>query len=418
VIDVADEIDALFLECFQVDSSERDDLFRSAKNRPIISALCSLDHREERAVHEYWANSIISYSFGCVIGRWDIRYATGERPAPELPDPFAPLPVCPPGMLQGDDGLPLSPESGRRLRTEGRYPIDVVWDGILVDDPEHPLNLERRVHAALAVLWSGSATSDIRADALEHEACALLGVPTLREWFRRPTGFFADHVKRYSKSRRQAPIYWPLSTDSGNYTLWLYYYRLTDQTLFTAVNEFIDPKLKDARENLNVLRKKSDRSKADEIELERLSSLSSELDDFRKELLTIAEFWKPNLNDGVQITAAPLWKFFRLKRWRDTLKTTWEELEKGKYDWAHLAISIWPERVVRTAHKDRSIAIAHDLEDVLWHEVEIRKSSKAGRLAVKLEWQPRELSEKDLDAIVQRIKNGQLVVAIGENSKS
>ena len=167
---------------------------------------------------------VISYALGSVFGRWDIRYATGERPAPELPDPFAPLPVCPPGMLQGDEGLPLSPEAGRRLRTEGRYPLDVAWDGILVDDPEHPLDLERRVHAALAVLWGD------RADAVEHEACALLSVRTLREWFRRPAGFFADHLKRYSKSRRQAPIYWPLSTASGSYTLWLYYHRLNDQT--------------------------------------------------------------------------------------------------------------------------------------------------------------------------------------------
>jgi len=30
------------------------------------------------------------------------------------------------------------------------------------------------------------------------------GVTTLREWFRRSAGFFADHLKRYSKSRRQA----------------------------------------------------------------------------------------------------------------------------------------------------------------------------------------------------------------------
>ena len=152
-----------------------------------------------------------------------------------MPDPFAPLPVCPPGMLQGDDGLPLSPEAGRRLRAEGRYPLDVAWDGILVDDPEHPLDLERRVHAALAVLWGD------RADALEHEACALLGAPTLREWFRRPAGFFADHLKRYSKSRRQAPIYWPLSTASGCYTIWVYYHRLTADTLFQLA-EYVELK--------------------------------------------------------------------------------------------------------------------------------------------------------------------------------
>lgn len=101
---------------------------------------------EDESPDEHSAR-ILSIGLGIVFGRWDIRYATGERPAPELPDPFAPLPVCPPGLLQGDDGLPLSPEAGRRLRDEGHYPLDVAWDGILVDDPEHPLDLERRVHA-------------------------------------------------------------------------------------------------------------------------------------------------------------------------------------------------------------------------------------------------------------------------------
>jgi hypothetical protein len=345
---------------------------------------------------------LIAYSFGTVFGRWDIRYATGDRVTPELREPFAPLPVCSPAMLQGADGLPLSPEVGRGLRAEGRYPLDVAWDGMLVDDPEHPLDLERRVQACLAVLWNDGA------HAIEHEACEILGATSLRVWFRKPTGFFADHLSRYSKSRRQAPIYWPLSTDSGNYTLWLYYHRLTDQTLFTAVNEFIDPKLKNDKDNLNALRTKTNRSREDEIELERLNNDSSELDDFRNDLLRIAEFWKPNLNDGVQITAAPLWKFFRLKKWRDTLKKTWDELEGGKYDWAHLALSIWPARVVRAAHKDRSIAIAHRLEDALWHEVEIKKSSKTGRVTVKHEWQPRKLSEKELDAIVAKVKSGEI----------
>jgi hypothetical protein len=62
--------------------------------------------------------------------------------------------------------------------------------------------------------------------------------------------------------------------------------------------------------------------------------------------------------------------------------------------------------VVRTAHKDRSIAIAHDLEELLWHEVEIAKKSKTGKVTRKMEWQPRELSEKELDAIVERVKSG------------
>ena len=50
------------------------------------------------------------------------------------------------------------------------------------------------------------------------------------------------HLHGYSKSRRKAPIYWPLSTASGSYTLWLYYPALTSQTLYTAVNDFVEPK--------------------------------------------------------------------------------------------------------------------------------------------------------------------------------
>src|SRR5690606_5311171 len=126
-------------------------------------------------------------------------------------------------------------------------------------------------------------------------------------------------LKRYSKSRRKAPIYWPLSTPSGSYTLWLYYHRLTDQTLYTCVNDFVEPKLKEVADSASRLRQKSRRSSAEEKELERLFDLELELRDFRDELLRIAAFWKPNLNDGVQITAAPLWKLFRHTSWQKTL---------------------------------------------------------------------------------------------------
>ncbi|MFZ1730572.1 MAG: BREX-1 system adenine-specific DNA-methyltransferase PglX [Bacteroidota bacterium] len=349
-------------------------------------------------LHLSAAEDELSVALGSAFGRWDIRYATGERPAPELPDPFEPLPTCPPGMLQGDDGLPLSTEAGRLLWAEGRYPLEVPWDGILVDDPEHPLDLERRVHAALTVLWHD------RADALENEACALLGVPTLRGWFRRPAGFFADHLRRYSKSRRQAPIYWPLSTRSGSYTLWLYYHRLTDQTLYTCVIDFLEPKLKQVVDDAARLRTKTVRSSFEEKDLERLSNLELELKDFRDELLRIARFWKPNLNDGVQITAAPLWQLFRLPKWQKTLKETWEKLEAGEYDWAHLALSVWPDRVVRASHKDRSYAIAHDLDERLWHETEVEKKSKGGKVKKVKEWQPRDLTEAELKTIIAEVQ--------------
>lgn len=317
--------------------------------------------------------ALYSYCVGCVFGRWDIRYASGARLAPKLPDPFASLPACPPGMLQGDDGLPLPPEAGRRLRAEGRYPLDVAWDGILVDDPEHPLDLERGVRAALAVLRGD------RVDTQEHEAYNLLGVSTLREWFRRPAGFFADHLKRYSKSRRQAPIYWPLSTASGSYTIWVYYHRLTADTLFQLA-EHVELKLGKTREER--LRAAAGQVRVEGRESARLAkqanelvALEQELEEMRAELLRVAELpYRPNLNDGVQVTAAPLWKLFRFSKWRKELEATWKSLEKGDYDWAHLAYAIRPQQVREKCRTDRSLAIAHDLEDLC--EVEIAPKKK------------------------------------------
>ena len=315
---------------------------------------------------------------GVAFGRWDIRYATGERPEPELPDPFAPLPVCPPGMLQGDNGLPLSSEAGRRLRSEGRYPLDVAWDGVFVDDREHSLDLESRVRTALGALWGD------RADAVEREACTLLGVQTLREWFRRPAGFFADHLKHYSKSRRKAPIYWPLSTPSGSYTAWVYYPRLSHDTLYRILTDLIEPKL--ARVDGEIVQLERERSATDGRHGAKLSKQISDLVEpqaelraMRDELRRVAELpYRPDLNDGVQITAAPLWRLFQHKPWRKVLEQTWKELQAGKYDWAHLAYAIWPERVRAKCRIDKSMAIAHDLEE-LYEERPLPEKARRGR---------------------------------------
>jgi len=189
-------------------------------------------------------------------------------------------------------------------------------------------------------------------------------------YYRNPSLFFDHHLKQYSKSRRYAPIYWPLSTPAGSYTRWLYYHRLNDQILYTAVNGFVEPKLREVSREVRRLRQLTLRTQNQEADLERLSDLEAELIGFKAELLRIAAFWRPNLNDGVQITAAPLWKLFRPRQWRKRLQQNWGKLEAGEYDWAHLAMSIWPERVVPKCRQDRSLAIAHDLEELFWVEEE------------------------------------------------
>jgi hypothetical protein len=299
----------------------------------------------------FWGISCISFGIGCVFGRWDIRISTGEKKLHEMVDPFSPLPVCPPAMVQNNQNLPAGPED-----ITADYPVRISWNGILVDDEGHPEDIEIRSREIINIIWGK------RAEAVEQKVCQIFETHSLREYFYRPIGFFADHLKRYSKGRRQAPIYWPLSTPTYSYTLWLYYHRLNDQTLYISVNDFVDPKLKHVSEDATRLRLKKNRSAADEKELEHLTDFERELKDFREELLRVAKFWKPNLNDGVEITAAPLWKLFQHKPWQKRLKGTWEKLEAGDYDWAHLAYSIWPDRVREKCKTDKSLAIAHDLE--------------------------------------------------------
>lgn len=213
-------------------------------------------------------------------------------------------------------------------------------------------------------------------------------------------------LNKLSKSTRQAPTYWQLQTPSGSYTLWLYYHRLNEQTLYTCVNDFVEPKLHQVEQDIHALTSKTVRSKQEEKELETLTSFASELRDFRDELLRIAKFWKPNLNDGIQITAAPLWKLFQHRTWQKKLKDTWTSLEQGDYDWSHLACSIWPDRVLRKCHQDRSFAIAHDVEDYFWQQVEV-PIKRGNRLTgeVKIEWQPKDLDETALSTLIKHIKD-------------
>jgi hypothetical protein len=294
----------------------------------------------------------ISYLVGCIFGRWDIRYATGKKSPPALPDPFAPLPVCPPGMLQSDLGLPATPSD---LPTH--YPLEIPWEGILVDEENHPKDIVALVENALELIHGENNT------AVETAACSALGAPELRAYFRRfatgkVKGFFEHHLDRYTKSKRKAPIYWPLSTRSGAYTLWIYYHRLNEQTLFRALADFVDPKLRDLDRDIRVAKERSDSDRVEELQ-----EFETEIKELKATIEeTIRLPWKPNLNDGVLITASPLWKLFRLNRWQTALRDCWEKLQRGDLDWAHLAHAIWPTRVETKCRTDRSLAIAHNLE--------------------------------------------------------
>ncbi len=311
---------------------------------------------------------LLSYGIGLAFNRFDVDLALDKRLLPPEPEPFAPLPVCSPGMLGQAVGLPAEPGD-----VSGIYPLRISWSGILVDDDGHPDDIIGGIRQALEVI------SPIIASEIEQEACDLLGVKSLRDYITRPNGFFADHLKRYFKSRRKAPLYWPLSTVSGSYSVWVYYHRLTDQTLYTIVNRYIGPKVEDVQRGM--ARIEEDLSKASGADATRLRDtlhghrkLLDELQDMRQELLRVAALpYKPDLNDGVIINAAPLYKLFQHRAWAKDCADCWKKLGKGDYDWAHLAYSIWPHRVRDKCKRDKSLAIAHGLSrwtELILHSVD------------------------------------------------
>jgi len=281
-----------------------------------------------------------SWAVGVAFGRFNWREATYEDISTAYHSPFSIQPKISRGSVVN---------TCEAFHANG---------GILTDDPGHSHDLPGLMEAVLTRVQAPVP-------------------PDLRRWLQRD--FFPFHLQRYSKSRRKAPIYWPLATSSGSYTLWLYYPSLTSQTLYTAVNDFVEPKLKQVTQQATTLRTKaSARTRDEDRTLETLLTLEAELIELRDTMLRITPDYHPNHDDGVQITAAPLWPLFRHKPWQKLLKETWAKLENGDYDWAHLAMSYRPDEVREKCKTDKSLAIAHDLEQ-LYIEPPAKPAKPRGR---------------------------------------
>lgn len=329
LVKIQAEIDDLAFDIYGFSSADRAIVTQTVTTEDLDTDQEDAEGEDEDEVPADSQSALLSWAVGVAFGRFDWCLATGERATLPEPEPFDPLPAKSFGMLPN-----------------GAAPFH-VHAGILVDDQGHSHDLARLVEEVLNRVN--------------------VSVPDgVRRWLQRD--FFAFHLQRYSKSRRKAPIYWPLTTASGNYTLWVYYPSINNQTLFSAVNDFLDGpngKLTQVSRDCAELRiKGSGRSRDEEKQYETLQTFEQELTDLRDTLLMIAQTYQPNHDDGVQIAAAPLWQLFRYKPWQKALKDTWTKLEKGDYDWAHLAMAYWPERVREKCETDKSLAIAHGLDDM------------------------------------------------------
>ena len=282
------------------------------------------------------AQNLLMWCMGVAFGRWDVRKALDPSLFPPLPEPFDPLPRCAPGALMNSEGLPAEP-----TELAAGYPLPIAWDGVLIDDPAQESNpqsgdIVARVRGVLTLLW------DERADAIERELCAALGVRDLRDYFRHPSkGFFNFHIKRYSKSRRKAPIYWLLQSEKRSCAVWLYYPRLDENTLFVAENVTYDLlqreqfRLDEFKANLESF--SGAERKRRERETDGQTRLVEEISAFHKGVLRAANLkLPPDHNDGVLISIAPL---HELVPWKEA-GAMWQKLLHGEHPWSGMSAQI------------------------------------------------------------------------------
>lgn len=276
------------------------------------------------------AHNLFSYLVGAAFGRWDVRIGRDPSLEPPLSDPLEAVPLCSPGMLLGDDGLP------ERSAPEG-YPLELSPRRLLVDQPGHKWDIESRIISAAEVLFDDP-------DPMVADLLRTLGSRSIREHLRRR--FFKQHLSRYSKSRRTAPIYWPLYVPSGKWGVWVYAPNLTRETLF-AIEAVAAARLDlTGTEIQHLMREKESggagRSVREAVAaLEAEEALAEELGTFRQQAQHVANLgWEPDLDDGIVLCAAPLSDLF--PAWKDAVIER-QSLKDGKYPWA--SVSRWADRL-------------------------------------------------------------------------
>jgi hypothetical protein len=318
---------------------------------------------------------INSLLFGCVFGRWDMRILKHWNQEWSDEDIFKARKHSP--FLYGPRASTLDlvlPEYHAKIKEIWKmpYPIEVLEECATVSDI-NPIT--DKLKEAIKYFWPDSHDTIVE-ELLEH-----FKVNDLDEIFDKHSKFFDAHLKDYSRNKRISPIYWHLGVPSGKFNIWVYYPKLNENTLFSIVNKLVDPKLDDIKELVAAL-EMSSASK----DLHEQMALRDELIDFKDELLRVAQLpYKPNQDDGVLITAAPLHNLFRHTKWRKAAEACWKKLEKGEYDWAHLAYSIWPDRVTNKCKKDLSMAIAHGLESICMIKPKEKKTRKKPEIKVEVQ---------------------------------
>lgn len=335
------------------EGSEFRETLNNYKSKRPYEELLSIDGASSQNIinKQVMVQEIIMELVGMAFGRWDMNYALQKKEIPAFGDVF--------------DALPFMPVVSLDAKAQPADYLPIPMDGLLMGLPNHPLSLVKRVQEAMRTIWGE------KADDYEYELCHLIGVENLQDYFESPQGFFDYHFKRYTKSRRKAPIYWPISSPSGAMTVWVYYPQLSDQTL-PHILLMLSKEHTALQSDLTNAQLANDRKQE-----AKLMNMMAEINFLETELQRVHELpYKPNHDDGVPITAAPLVNVFRHNGWKNECQNNWDELSNGDYDWSHLAYSIYPQRIRDKVKKDWCLALTHGLEELCENKPKEKKVRK------------------------------------------
>ena len=342
------ENDDLWMDLAEIESnSDFRKTLNDYKQRRPYEELLSIDGASNLNVldKKVMAQEIVMELVGMAFGRWDADYVTGKKAIPEFGDVFDALPFMP--VVSGS--------------TDNKA-FSIPDDGIMSMDADSPLSLTAHVRDVMHYIWGD------RADDLEYEICQLISCKNLQSYFANPNEFFDYHFKRYTKSRRKAPIYWPLSSEDGSLTYWVYYPKLNQNTLHSLIL-----KLRDENERLHSQIAQT----TDKAQQTLLRGRQQQVEGMMEELSNIINAgYKPNHDDGVPVTSCPLVKLIIHRGWKQECTENLEELQNGDYDWSHLALSMFPARVTQKAKRDWCLALTHGLEHLCENKPKEKKARK------------------------------------------
>jgi hypothetical protein len=158
--------------------------------------------------------------------------------------------------------------------------------------------------------------------------------------------FFRFHLDMYKKR----PIYWPLTSQDGNFVVWVNIHRMKYSTFLSIVKELKTTLVKWPQYHVEELRNF-------------IAILERCIEKGPDERMEQEAQYNPNLDDGVMINSAALYPLLH-PQWngKNAPKEWWNKLcseDKKNFDWSYLSRCYFPNRIEEKCLKDLSLALAH-----------------------------------------------------------